>query len=712
MFLILQFAVAALVEDAEPFPTAVHQQLVRTAYTQEQGLSSNEVHAMAITRSGVVWAAVGETVARFDGDRWFEQPGPTIVTALVGGPAGEELIAGAADGVWTFAQGRWHKEPESPEAVIAFAAEPGGAVWALAGSGIWRRDGAWNRIHTLHPTRMTEPHGLLPTGTGDVLVATETGLFELMGKRKYWMDFEVRPGGLMSHKTRALARLNADHFLVATDKGLQVTNGLRGWRTITGTDGLPVLDLNCLAGSSDGTIWMGSDMGLVRWSAGRFTYLAGRRWLPDNRVTAIAPGANGSAWVGTRGGISHIELLTMSLLEKAAIYQKTIESRDRRHGFVTVMQLPAAGQIHDSRQEISDNDGLWTSMYIAAQSFRYGVTKSVAARQQASRSMQALLRLESVTGLSGFPARAMVRGNEPQFESRSFRSDPEWHPSPVEKDWYWKGDTSSDELDGHYFGWYVFSELAASEDERRQVRDTCKRVTDHILDNRYNLVDVDGKPTTWGVWAPEKLNDDPKWYRGRGLNSLEILSHLKVASRLVGDPRYEQAYRELIEKHHYAINALDAKTGVSHDNQLAFLSYYPLLQLEHDPGLRSLYLSSIRRYWNQERVEANPLWNFIFGASTHEPCDVEAAVDTLREMPLDLITWKVENSHRADLKFDPNLAARGIYQIIEPLRLSERAIHKWDANPFLLDGGNDLVEGDPTIWLLPFWMGRYHKLIE
>jgi hypothetical protein len=159
-------------------------------------------------------------------------------------------------------------------------------------------------------------------------------------------------------------------------------------------------------------------------------------------------------------------------------------------------------------------------------------------------------------------------------------------------------------------------------------------------------VDKDGEPTTWGAWAPEKLNDDPKWWEERGLNSLEILSHLKVAIHLVGESRYQKAYDELISRHRYALNTLKAKipNSVSHDNQLLFLAYYPLLQLERDPGLRTLYTASITRTWDIERVEGSPLWNFIYGASTGQPCDTEASVLALREMPLDFIQWKMRNS--------------------------------------------------------------------
>jgi hypothetical protein len=378
------------------------------------------------------------------------------------------------------------------------------------------------------------------------------------------------------------------------------------------------------------------------------------------------------------------------------------------------MQLRTPGVLDGAVQEISDNDGLWTSLYIASQSFRYAATQSAEAKSNAWRSMQALLRLESITGIPGFPARAICHEGEPQFESRSIRAQSEWHESSAEKGWYWKGETSSDELDGHYFGWYVFHELAAGEEEKRSVRATCKRVTDHILDHGYYLIDKDGKRTTWGVWAPERLNDDPMWWQERGLNSLEILSHLKVAMHIVGDARYEQAYRDLIQQHHYALNALKTKIpgGVSHDDQLAFLAYYPLLQLERDPGLRAIYTASLRRTWDLERIESNPLWNFIYGASTGDPCDVEAAVESLREIPLDFILWRSRNSHRADLAYDPVLECQGTKQLLKPLPWNERLIRNWDHNPYEPDGGSDLGEGDQTVWLLPYWMGRFHRLIE
>jgi hypothetical protein len=696
------------------FPTGTHLQLVRKFYTAADGLPDDDVRAVTVTRNGTVLVACAKGLTHLDGERWVKEIGPAGVTALFAPAEGPDAMAGATNGVWALENNSWRQESGGPEGVIAFAAEPDGTPWALAPSGVWRRADGWKLVHEVEDDMMFGPRDLLPTGPDEVLIASQTGLYRLMGKRKYWLAFEIRPGGLLSADTRSVERFDRDHFLVATGKGLNLSNGMRGWHSFTGKEGLPILDLTGAAVADDGSVWLGSDEGLIHWTGTRWTYLAGKRWLPDNRVNAMAPARDGSIWVATPQGLAHLHHLKLTLEEKAAHYQKQIEGRNRRHGYVGDMHLAEPGVVEGAQQELSDNDGLRAALYIASQSYRYAVTGAPEAKAQAWRSMQAMLRLETITGISGFPARAICHVDEPQFAHRSQRSLPEWHESPVEKGWYWKGETSSDELDGHYFGWYVFYELAANDDEKLAVRAVVKRVTDHILDHGYYLVDIDGKPTTWGVWAPEKLNDDPIWWPERGLNSLEILSHLKVAHHIVGDPRYERSYNELIQKHHYAINTLRAKIpgGVDHDDQLLFLSYYPLLQLEQQPGLRAIYTSSLKQTWEAERIEANPFWNFIYGACTGEPCDVELAVETLREMPLNFILWKTRNSHRADLKFNPELQRRGIKQLAAPLSWIERPIHKWDHTPYELDAGSDLGEGNPTTWLLPYWMGRHHRLIE
>ncbi|MEV4899464.1 hypothetical protein AB0K48_60125, partial [Nonomuraea sp. NPDC055795] len=46
------------------------------------------------------------------------------------------------------------------------------------------------------------------------------------------------------------------------------------------------------------------------------------------------------------------------------------------------------------------------------------------------------------------------------------------------------------------------------------------------------------------------------------------------------------------------------------------------------------------------------------------------------------------------------------------LPIDERVISHWNHDPYKLDqGGDGYGEHDGTSYLLPFWMGRYHRLI-
>jgi len=251
--------------------------------------------------------------------------------------------------------------------------------------------------------------------------------------------------------------------------------------------------------------------------------------------------------------------------------------------------------------------------------------------------------------------------------------------------------------------------------EKQKIRGFITRLTDHILDHGYHLVDVDGKPTRWGWWAPDEIWADPD---ETGLRALHLLAHLKTAYHITGNARYQRSYEELITKHRYHLLMRNQKINypghVNHsDDELAFLSYYPLLVYETDPKLREVYLESLERAWQVERPERNPLWNFIYAAgSGAKEFDRDDSLRTLREIPMDQIEWTVTNSHRLDVPIDPSADRFKRVQALIVLPYDELPMSKWNGNPYRLDGGSGgRGEDDGAYFLLPYWMGRYHKLI-
>jgi hypothetical protein len=495
---------------------------------------------------------------------------------------------------------------------------------------------------------------------------------------------------------------------------------------------MPFFDLTVGYRDRNGGTWAGSRRGLMylALSATRWRLFHSRRWLPDDDVRDLAIAENGDVLVSTSAGIGRLASRATTLGKKMSTIDDSLVTHHRREGLVGGIHLVEPGKLDGAHsQHHNDNDGLWTSIYIAAEAFRYAVTGDPAAKQNARKSLEALMFLERVTGIPGFAARSIWPKSEP-MPARG-----EWHPS-ADGRWWWKGDTSSDEVDGHYFAYSIYYNVAADDAERAEIREYVRRITDHILDHDLHYVGPSGEPTTWGVWAPEKLNHDLRRLGDRGLNSLQILSFLKVAEHIVGDPRYAAKSKELIEKHAYEANTVFQKHAwptnrVNHsDDELAFLAYYPLLIHERDQALRKVYLFSLRRTWQAERPEKSPFFNLIYGASlqadewskpTERPAaalvdreayDHDACVEWFCDVPADTISWSVQNSGRHDLgTLATNRFGRLCSEIILPVY--ERPVMRWNGDPYTLDGGSDgHYRDDGAAILLPYWMGRYHRLID
>ena len=475
---------------------------------------------------------------------------------------------------------------------------------------------------------------------------------------------------------------------------------------------LPVGNITATARAADGALWLGTTQGLVRLDFSATArdcrqYLAGQRYLPDDEVQQLLPDERDGIWVRTRTGVSHIELKPMTLAQKAEHFEQRIRGRHDRYGLVADSGLRVAGDVSSNQMHDNDNDGLWTAMYAAGECFRYAVTKSPEALANARKSIEAILFLEEVAGRRGFPARSFLRKGDP------LPAGGEWHWTK-DGEYYWKADTSSDEIVGHFFIFSIAYDLLPDEPLKRRIAETCQRIMDHIIDHGYYLVDLDGKPTRWGFWSPEALSRDPD---ERALNSLQLLSFLKTTAHITGAARYTTEYKKVAWDLKYAdliARVNEARTELNYsDEELAMLPYYCIFQYEKDPVLLKAYRRGVDEWWKNLQREANPLWTFIYLTGQPEArVDLGASVRTLYRMPMDTIEWTVKNSHRPDIEWAVSRDRFGHREALTLLPPDERPVMKWNGNPFVVDGGRGgHGEDDGAAFLLPYWMGRYHKFI-
>lgn len=665
------------------------------SYTTADGLPSDDVRGVVV-RGGSVYALTAAGDAVFDGSRWRPSAAPAAGRRLGG------------------------------------LEEAGGEV------------------------RQVAEHG------GRVAVAAANGLF-LRRESGGWETVTPQQGGRRwaLHDVRGVAFDSGGALWFASPQGAGRYDG--AWTLYTGAEGLPYDDFTAMAAAPDGSVWFGTRRGAIRFDGKAWEYRQGRRWLPDDDVRAVAVDAAGSAFFATAGGVGVIRAVPVTLAGKAKFFEDEIDKRHRRtpFGYVDSVTLHRPDDLSAWVQRDSDNDGLWTSMYGSGECFAWAATRQPEAKRRARAAFEALRFLGTVTqggsnpAPRGFVARTILPASGPDPNAaytaerdRAFRETrdrrwkvivPRW-PLSADGQWYWKCDTSSDELDGHYFFYANYYDLAAdSEEERRRVREHVAALTDHLVEHGFRLVDHDGKPTRWGIFDPRSLNHDPLWWEERGLNSLSMLAYLRTAEHITGDAKYGQAARKLIDEQGYAMNVAIPKSnagpgsGNQSDDEMAFMNFYCLMKYEKDPLLRRLFGLAFYQRWRIEQPELNPLFNFIYAATAqglsfpHDSGDrslaprggwLEESVETLKRYPFDRRNWALANSHRKDVRLLPGYVEgrhprRGHRVDGLALPIDERYVDKWNHDPWTLDTGGDGRQlADGASFLLPYYMGLYHGFLE
>ena len=736
----------------KPAPQAFLQEQARH-FTAADGAPTGAVQLIECPPDG--------TTRAFSGGQWYELRADRWVV--------NEALRQKDDAEFVFADalGRPMEAP-IPWREVRQILRAGDSVWLVGSNACWQvpAQGAPRKLAWSPEQRIWQ---LAIARDGRVVLATSSGLFSLVDSKPRLIRV-YDSGGRDWTSTNVLGVVfdTKDRLWFATKAGVgcqssQATNFYEG------RDGLPWNDFTGATAAPDGSVWFSTRLGVIHFDGQDWQYRQGPRWLPNDEVTGAAVDAAGAAWFATTAGIGCLETKPMTLAAKAEFYENEIERYVKRtsFGYVAEAYLLKAGDKSSADPQDSDNDGLWTSMYGAGECFAYATTRDPQAKERAKKAFDALRFLQKVTQggdhapPKGFVARTIRTVTLPdpnigrlEADREQQRGEPQWKvyeprwPKSADGQWYWKSDTSSDELDGHYFFYPLYYEFCADTDaEKERVREVVRDLTDHLLTHHYQLIDHDGTHTRWGVYDPASLNLDPNWWPERGLNSLSMLTYLTVANYVTGDAKYADAAHELIEKYGYAQNAMYPKvqsgigSGNQSDDEMAFMDYYGLLRHTQDAALRQQMLVSFFLYWMGEAPEMNPFFNFSYAGSvlnraTADPNEIglsalklwpdwqSDAMATLYGFPLDRLNWGSRNSHRLDVIELPVLNSsdltapdpqrrRGLRSNGKVLPVQNRYFSHWNTDPWRLDyqgNGNELGAG--TAFLLPYYMGLYHGFIE
>jgi len=702
-------------------------------YHDAYPMEGNDVRAVLPDRNGNVWAATANGVFRKmkDSRNWIpmfngHENGPSF--ALAQDPAGT-IWLGTWNGLHQYRDGSITKVP-GPEGPISAICTNAGTVYAIGPGGFWAGSTAGFTIQKAVIARSVRD--VVSDGKDGLWIASDVGLYHWTPSH---LEHTYKTDALIAAYTKGLAYHHDGKLWIGGLGGVTIQNNGKKESELRTSDGIPSTYVTAVRLAPDSAMWIGTQTGLVRFRKdGNRSLLFSRRWLLDDQVNDIAFDSEGTAWIATPKGVSAIKKREMTLASKSAFFYNILMKRHIRAPWIAGQaHLRIPGDTTSWEPEDDDNDGEYTGNYLAMESFRYATTKDPVARENAKKAFGFLKMLQEVTGTNGFFARTIIpatwthmhdgnrtytereRADELVKEPRFKPVETRWHLSD-DKKWLWKGDTSSDEMCGHMFGYYYYYTLAADPAEKKVIAAHVSKIVDYLMQHKLNFADVDGKATRWSVWSPDQLNRDPEWLPDRNQNSMEMLAFLKLAHFMTGNAKYQNEYHRLIEKEHY----LDNMKEVTKQNPAWFIYFdvvlqaylYPILiGCEKDPERLKFYKSHLEAWFQKRKDDHNPLINFIYSYCLNTKAELKNSVDFLIDTPLDLVDWPIDHRKREDIQVvrAPTLEDEQVSKL-QPASI--RLTVRWDKNPWTLAGGNPAVEREPVFWLLPYWMGRYLGMIS
>lgn|GEM_PF-1666239 len=384
--------------------------------------------------------------------------------------------------------------------------------------------------------------------------------------------------------------------------------------------------------------------------------------------------------------------------EKAAYFQARILEKHWQDGlYMSIVPVTDEGETPDHTVTGPCNvihAGVWTGRYLGGVAYQYAVTRDPRVREHGGRILRALRVLQEVTGKPGLLARGYVRGHGPTTYERMGDSA-EWHQGQGEyADYRFYSDVSVDNFNAVLYGYALFHDYAADDEQKRMIARDVDRLMTHVLDNGFQIIDLDGERTRYGrIGVPV---DDVERLRSRGrepgLRSyLMLLPDLLIAHHVTGRERYIDTYNEIVKRSSPYAGAAFSEADLTPE-QLAQLDHSPegqayealfnLIRYERDPELRQIYADWTWDLWQRNKMEGNTVLTFMtapFFAEVRDDKEVmDAAVTTLRLFPVDKVMRPVMNSINPDLPTGPVIVPMNV-------RVLDNE-YEWKGNPYRRDG--------------------------
>ena len=248
-------------------------QYVHRIWQTQQGLAESTVYSIIQTHDGYLWLGTQAGLVRFDGVRftpvesiYATAPTNIWVRDLLQDSEGALWIATNESGVYRMENGSFthfsQKDGLPADSTSSLAAGRNGDIWIGTANGVAR----WNngKIQAFHE---------------------QDGVMRFVRNVFFAPDGTLWAGG----DGPDVSTFDGTRFVARRLAALSADSGVRS-----------------IAGSNDGTMWLGTNIGLIEWKDGREKLYTTKDGLVDNWILDLFESRDGSLWVATRSGFSRI----------------------------------------------------------------------------------------------------------------------------------------------------------------------------------------------------------------------------------------------------------------------------------------------------------------------------------------------------------------------------------------------------------------------
>ncbi len=337
------------------------------------------------------------------------------------------------------------------------------------------------------------------------------------------------------------------------------------------------------------------------------------------------------------------------------------------------------------------DSALWTGHYLAAEAFRYNVTRAAAALANIKSALAGIQSLLDATGTDvlarcAFPAGSpFAAGIESEEKSNGIYTNSATGT-------VWVGNTSRDEYSGVMFGLGAAYDLVDDDAVKTSISRLATRLAGFLQNHAWDVVLPDGAVSTTFIVRPD-----------------EMLAILQVAQH-VNPGQFAKAYADQRSALSYVMSVpigVDIGSDSSYFKfNLDYINLYNLIRLESGPA-RSDYLAGYALL----RGHTAPHQNAFFDAIDRAIQGANAARDS--ETLALLNQWL--SRPRRDPSIDLSNAVTVCNgQACAPIPVPSRVPTDflWQRSPFQLSGGGSgTIETAGIDYILPYWMARYYGVL-